>query len=266
MKAYLAMPLTVIAFAAGSFEARAQWLNTAFGEIYCDPAITPQSVTIGDGTTVNEAALSVRSDELTSPPTSAAGYELFRTVVPSGQNGHWRAVRNTVDIGDIFTTATNTSFHVQAEDNTGYLWLQNSLTDGLCIAPDIGSLTVNGYTMSPHGFAALGDYSEILGAATNAPWSRLHLVHPSGGTSAVAPYRDYMRNGVLFTGNADMSYIGHRYKMVSGTEQSDESDLVINAGENSFSESTRQRIKFTPHALGCSVAHALGFLPSALQA
>jgi hypothetical protein len=55
---------------------------------------------------------------------------------------------------------------------------------------------------------------------------------------------------VLFSGNNDMAYIGHRYfDADNGTTPwaytDDRSDLLISAGENDMTDVNRQRIRFT---------------------
>ncbi|QQR85638.1 MAG: hypothetical protein IPJ76_13615 [Flavobacteriales bacterium] len=77
--------------------------------------------------------------------------------------------------------------------------------------------------------------------------ARLHLVDLDGLVEE--PWRPYFRNGVLFTGNNDMGYIGHVYHDASnGTTPwsytLDRSDFVISAGENDLTEAFRQRIRF----------------------
>ncbi|HRH39470.1 MAG TPA: hypothetical protein PK760_14050, partial [Flavobacteriales bacterium] len=78
----------------------------------------------------------------------------------------------------------------------------------------------------------------------------------------VEPWRPYYRNGVLFSGNNDMAYIGHRYlDEGNGTTPwnytLDRSDLLISAGENDMTDVNRQRIRFTytttPAAAGSTV-------------
>lgn len=58
------------------------------------------------------------------------------------------------------------------------------------------------------------------------PFTRLHLVDDVGGVAPIVyaqniGFRNWMRNGITFTGNSDQAYIGQKYK------GSDNTDFVI---------------------------------------
>lgn len=249
-----------IALAWGTVGAsvQAQWLNAGgAGDFYLDPLLTPGSVTVGDDpAATNEAALNVRADQLNTPPTTAipgggVWYELLHTTVPAGNNGRWRMFRGLGEMGRIYNTNPGQGFHIQAvqanDPDPGILWLENSDADGLMIRANGLQGNINTYPLSLDGFASLGVRS--FGTNGMPSRARFQLVDHNAQT-VVEPWRPYFRNGVLFTGNNDMAYIGHVYHDASnGTSPwnytLDRSDLVISAGENDLTDALRQRIRFT---------------------
>ena len=62
---------------------------------------------------------------------------------------------------------------------------------------------------------------------SRAPFTRLHLVDPAGGSTDPLAYaqqhgfRPWQRNGITFTGNSDQAYIGQKYN------GNDNTDFVI---------------------------------------
>ncbi|MBP7515144.1 MAG: tail fiber domain-containing protein [Flavobacteriales bacterium] len=107
---------------------------------------------------------------------------------------------------------------------------------------------VNTYSLRCDGFASLGIRDDgISGTQTMPSRARLQLVDKDG--SEEAPWRPYWRNGVLFTGNQDMGYVGHRYYEGDHEEPWNytrgHSDLLISAGDSDLTDPLRQRIRFT---------------------
>ncbi len=229
------------------------FVNNTFFHWYTQAST--EGVTIGTNTANAPAALTVRGGDMATPNT-----ELFRTYTPTGQNGYWSAYRNNIRIGEVYTTNPGLGFHVRAVmDNgggiqePGILWLENDDQDGFVIRSNdltgIYNTTVNGFPLGNRGFASLGVRTDGTDGTLNMPSrARLHMVDVNG--AAQAPWRPYFRNGVLFSGNDDMGYIGHVYHDASNGSTpwnytGDRSDLVISAGENSLTEEFRQRIRFT---------------------
>ena len=94
--------------------------------------------------------------------------------------------------------------------------------------PTLGGFTnviADGYTL------LTGEPDAITNVNSRAPFSRLHLVDDAG---TMAPnvyaqeygFRNWMRNGITFTGNSDQAYIGQRYA------GDDNTDFVIQWSDN----------------------------------
>ncbi|MGV9011775.1 MAG: tail fiber domain-containing protein [Flavobacteriales bacterium] len=95
------------------------------------------------------------------------------------------------------------------------------------------------------GFLLLsGQPDAFTNPNSHAPFSRLHLVDNVGTTAPLiyaqeVGYRDWMRNGITFTGNADQGYIGQKY---GGP---DVTDMVIQWSDNANGDfSAVDRLKF----------------------
>ena len=107
--------------------------------------------------------------------------------------------------------------------------------------PTLGAFTnviADGYTL------LTGEPDAITNVNSRAPFSRLHLVDDAG---TMAPnvyaqeygFRNWMRNGITFTGNSDQAYIGQRYA------GDDNTDFVIQWSDNvSGSQWGTDRLKF----------------------
>ncbi|MBP8823137.1 MAG: tail fiber domain-containing protein [Flavobacteriales bacterium] len=94
--------------------------------------------------------------------------------------------------------------------------------------PTLGAFTnviADGYTL------LTGEPDAITNVNSRAPFSRLHLVDDAG---TMAPnvyaqeygFRNWMRNGITFSGNSDQAYIGQRYA------GDDNTDFVIQWSDN----------------------------------
>lgn len=147
-----------------------QWTDDGFGNIYCDPALPPQSISIGDGTTVNLATLNVRGDQL--PVNDAFGTSLctFRSDVDEDFNQNWSMVRAGLEIGRLWHTNPALPFHIQSTAAPDYvtnrgsgLYLQNNDGDGVKIShngPLFSGNTLNGYAVHRQGYVALGSSAQ----------------------------------------------------------------------------------------------------------
>lgn len=219
--------------------------------------INPFNVTIGTAAT-GGASLRVRGDQLPVNDTFLAGYRCtFRTDVGNSVSQNWSMTRNNVQQGRLYHGANFNWFAVQAPQpfgdglTPGILWLENAEQDGIMLrANGLQLAAVNGYPLRTHGFVSVGHRALTSGIGMqNMPSrARLHMVDLDGGASE--PWRPYYRNGVLFTGNSDMAYVGHRYHdegegTTPWTYTGDRSDLLISAGENNMEDPLRQRIRFT---------------------
>ncbi len=83
---------------------------------------------------------------------------------------------------------------------------------------------------SRHGFMLLSGRSNYL-QNVKGPFTRLHLVDDVGAdnpTTYAQPigYRQWMRNGITFTGNSDQAYLGQKYA------GDDNTDSVIQWSDN----------------------------------
>ncbi|MEO8067053.1 MAG: tail fiber domain-containing protein [Flavobacteriales bacterium] len=221
------------------------------GGTHLETSTATDGVIIGDVAAAPSpnVALTIDSRAVNTPTA-----ELFHTITPTGQNGFWRAFRNTTELGRIYTTNPGQGFHIRAvqanDPDPGILWLENNDADGYMLRANGAQTSVNGYPLTLDGFMSIGKRGSTLFNGMNAMPSRARLQMVDYDGYEEAPWRPYFRNGVLFTGNNDMAYIGHVYHDASGgttpwTYTSDRSDLVISTGENSLTETYRSRIRFT---------------------
>lgn len=110
--------------------------------------------------------------------------------------------------------------------------------------------TINGYTVPTDGFLGLSGAANFLTGI--GPFTRLHLADNSGAAIINAQqfaFRDWQRNGITFTGNADHGYIGQEH---NGT---DTTDMVIlwsnDFGSGQFSPD-HLSIRFMSNDLGAA--------------
>ncbi len=83
---------------------------------------------------------------------------------------------------------------------------------------------------SRHGFMLLSGRSNYL-QNVKGPFTRLHLVDDVGAdnpTTYAQPigYRQWMRNGITFTGNSDQAYLGQKYAGDDNIQWSDNPELI----------------------------------------
>ncbi len=69
--------------------------------------------------------------------------------------------------------------------------------------------TINGFTVNNSGFACLSNNQAFWSGAVSSPYSLLHLAG-SGTNTQELGYRPWMIDGITFTGNSDMSFVGPR--------------------------------------------------------
>ena len=217
-----------------------EWDNNGGGDIYCDPNLPPQSVTVGDGSTVNLSTLNVRGDHL--PVTHAfngAFLSTFRTDVPNGNNQSWSMVRGQLEIGTLYHGNPGNAFQIKAMQSDGSLWLRNSSDNGFRIHYD-GTFTLNTFPGDHIGFASLGSQTGMNAFSVAAPWSRLHLAHEDPGANLPEfAFRPWQRNGVTLTGMSDFGYFGQKYYMGTdgvSAEEDDNTDVVIAVGDEDLEE------------------------------
>lgn len=213
--------------------------------------VAPFNMTVGT-TPSGSATLRVRGDQLPVNSAFQGGWRAtFRTDVPSDFNQNWEMVRGGLQVGRLYHGADFNWFAVQAPQGNGtepgILWLENAERDGIMLRANGLQANVNGYQLRLDGFGSIG-FRGLGGAPVGMQGmpsrARWHMVDVNGD------WRPNYRNGVLFTGNDDMGYIGHVYDDASEGATPwiytlDRSDLVISAGENDMSEALRQRIRFT---------------------
>ncbi len=207
------------------------------------------------GTGAGLAAFNVHGDQMT-PNTQ----ELIRTRAGANSNGFWRMFRAGTELGRFYQTNPFNAFRVQAVQpngaQPGMLFLENAETDGIMLRANGAQLNVNTYPLRLDGFGSIGIKN---GGTLQMPSrSRWQMVDVNG--FAAGAWRPYYRNGVLFTGNNDLAYVGHRYfDEGNGTTPWNytlqRSDLLISAGDSSFADAFRSRIRFTytsPPAAGAA--------------
>lgn len=202
--------------------------------------VLPVNLTVGTAAGLN-ATLRVRGDQLPVNDFFDPTYRCtFRTDVGSGINQNWSMVRGADEIGRLWHTNPANAFNVQARQNDGNLWLRNSENDGVVVHFNgaAGAL-LNSYTLNRQAFVAIGE-NDAQGFVLNpnAPWSRVHLVHPTQGAApATFGYRPQLRNGITLTGNSDLAYVGQLYDQGAagtGAEQDDNSAFGFVWGDNAL--------------------------------
>ena len=165
--------------------------------------------------------------------------------------------RDANEVGRVWNDATHLTFHFQSmrdgdvgQDRYSGVMMQNRLGNGLWVAQDgpmEGSRTFPNAAQvlnRTDGYAALGAREEWLAinGGTNdirGPWSRFHLFHNNepNGTVPYFGFRPQMRNGITYTGNSDLAFMGQWYD--HGTtgndpEVDDRSKVVFGVGENAL--------------------------------
>ena len=235
-----------------------EWDNDGGGNIFCEPVPAPQSVNIGDGTTVNLATLNVRGDQMpvADPlPPQAGSLGTFRTDVSSATSQSWTMQRDVLEIGKIWNESIQLAFHVQSfeprddgQDRYSGLMLHNEARpdwSGLWIMNDGTPTGGRAFpdplqTIDAVGYAGLGFIPAMRNTGLvdpRGPWSRFHLFHNVTGTRPLFAHRPQMRNGITLTGNSDHAYVGHWYDQgTSGTgaEVDDNSNLVLSTAEDAL--------------------------------
>lgn len=198
--------------------------------------------------------------------------EQFRTIgyynsgTSTEMETNWRMFRLTSstprEMGRIFAANSvsgggNFNFNVQQMVQGGSLWLRNQSNDGIRVidnASNAPSFVFNGVTNSGNrfGMIAVGLATGIGNAG--APWSRLHLVHNFNGDNQ-AGFRSFMRNGVTFSGNDDVMYVGQKHTFTGSTEVNDETDALfawfddaLPVGSTSTHNNATFRFLTTPNA------------------
>jgi hypothetical protein len=141
-----------------------QWTDNTLGDVHLDPALPPESVTIGDGSIVNTATLSVRGDQLPVADPFFGGPRLctFRTDVAALREQSWWMYRDANHIGRIWADGGHRAFHFQnmepadiGMDRYSGAMVQNHQNDGLwvCRKPLMLSLyeVINHYVQRVKG-------------------------------------------------------------------------------------------------------------------
>jgi|GEM_PF-1550456 hypothetical protein len=139
--------------------------------------------------------------------TTATG-DLFRTDGPTASINRWQ----------LFTGGTE-RFRLYSDAGTSPFMAMRSLSNGLRFetgGSDIrmrinGTQTslINGFTVNNSGFTCLVNNQNFWTTSVAAPYSLLHLAG-SGTNGQELGYRPWMVDGITFTGNSDMSFIGPR--------------------------------------------------------
>jgi hypothetical protein len=102
------------------------------------------------------------------------------------------------------------------------------------------NVTINGFTVPTDGFLGLGR-TPVGNTAPGNPWTRLHLHDADAGAGVItAGFRDWMRNGITFTGHGDHMYVGHKYR--SGAQ--DPTDAIVHWADNSGTQLGPDLLRF----------------------
>ncbi|MCB9168128.1 MAG: hypothetical protein H6595_11720 [Flavobacteriales bacterium] len=119
-------------------------------------------------------------------------------------------------------------------------------------ALDVQTNAIRRLTLIPDATYTIGSFSSLVRDGslllspdvdlfyTNGgpgPFSLLHLADGTGDNSQTNGYRPWMRNGITFSGNSDLGYIGQKYTYNDSSdytsgEQDDYTDMIINWSDN----------------------------------
>ncbi|QQR86677.1 MAG: tail fiber domain-containing protein [Flavobacteriales bacterium] len=136
--------------------------------------------------------------------------------------------------------------------------------NGLRLVDDF-NFVCNGYIGNQRfGFIAIGDLDQAIQttAGNNAtPWSRFHLVH---NVRDITPegdgYRQWMRNGVMYTGRGLQMYLGQKYGLSGAAEVTGQGSAVLQFGDDALN-ANRQTMRFlytvNPDALATTGASSV---------
>lgn len=164
----------------------------------------------------------------------------------SRANGQASVLGNAGGPGDHLGWDNTNTFplDVRHDGNQPIDWYTNAI-QRLTLRPD-ATYTIGSFPLQVKDGAMLlgGDVAPFLAGAPG-PFSALHLIEPNTLNTQAWGYRPWMRNGVTFTGNSDLGYIGHKY----GTDQNgdivdDESDMVIHWSNDNGGEWGPDRLTF----------------------
>jgi hypothetical protein len=198
---------------------------------------------------VNGAFLNVRGDQVQPGSTKA---NVFRTIGSPGFNAFWRFFSDgptAIDERAQFFSLTGENHFNLNTPNGDFRLLTSTIERARLYGTQTSNFNASYPAVAQGGFYALsGQPNFFTQGGSPGPFSRLHLVDQAGngGTpifyAPTAAYRGWMRNGVTFSGNADMGYIGQRYN------GNDRTDMVIHwsndAGTMAFAPD-RLRFLFT---------------------
>lgn len=122
---------------------------------------------------------------------------VFETNVAASTASLWQVKRAGVQRGYLSLESGFDHFNLGA--TTAQLRLMTNAGIGLRLMPD-QSATVGEFTFPVNGYVGIGAGADFI------PWARLH-VH-DGTSQPAAPFRDWMKSGLLTTSNESMLYIG----------------------------------------------------------
>ncbi|MBK9147859.1 MAG: tail fiber domain-containing protein [Flavobacteriales bacterium] len=212
----------------GATAAKGQFNTGGGGQQYLtNPS---DGVNIGFGIAAPSANLTVNGWDLTSQTTNQ--FDTYGTFTAAGSienETRWRLHRvsdangTPREIGRLYALAgtvgaLNNGFHIRQMEQNAALWLRNFSNNGIRLIDDV-TTTVNGYTNLNvrAGYVGIGQIVNPAGGTNlmstiGAPWSRVHLVHPST-PDAPQGWRPHMRNGTVMSGNGDLAYFGQMFDM-----------------------------------------------------
>jgi hypothetical protein len=232
----------------------AQVGDDGFGNYRLDPinpATGPRSFSIGPvfNGGAPAAFLNIRGDQVQPINYTAS---VFRTIGSPGLDAYWNFFSggpNAVnERAQLFSINGENHFNLNTP-NGDFRLLTNTIERARLYGTQTSNFNVNYPAVAQGGFLALSGQPNFFDPANSpGPFSRLHLVDQAGNGATpifyapTAAYRGWMRNGVTFSGNADMGYIGQRYN------GNDRTDMVIHwsndAGTMAFAPD-RLRFMFT---------------------
>lgn len=246
--------------------AQGQVLDNGFGSYWLTNAPpAPASFTVGNAL-FNASAFNIRGNQMGIPTG-----ETFRSFSANGTVGNTRFRRIALwapdteqEMGRIFhnigsLAQPNNGFNIQQTRFQGSLNLMNRRGqandinydepngNGLRLVDDF-NFVCNSYTGNQRfGFIAIGDLDQAIQttAGNNAtPWSRFHLVH---NVRDITPegdgYRQWMRNGVMYTGRGLQMYLGQKYGLTGATEVTGQGSAVLQFGDDALN-ADRQTMRF----------------------
>jgi hypothetical protein len=193
---------------------KGQWQLEGFNRGETTTAM--QSIGIGNfGVAADfQSRLHVNNFFCNSPTSATFNGKLFRT------DGDRKVINQWSMWSGENATAQTEKFrlYIDAETDEPFMGIR-SLTNGIRFETEVSDVrmringaqnnTINGFNVNTSGFVAITRDQGFLTSGAQTPYSLLHIAGEQNTTQQTG-YRPWMKDGLTFTGNSDLAYIGPR--------------------------------------------------------